>query len=100
MPVRPSDPEDEYFARQEFERRRQELEAARTREADAERERILAVARGRCPKCASPLVELHLRGIEVDRCSGCQGIWLDFGELDRLTEGESGLVGALRRVFK
>jgi hypothetical protein len=100
MPVRPSDQEEEYFARQEFERRRGELEAARNREAEAERERILAVARGRCPKCAAPLVELHLRGIEVDRCSGCQGIWLDVGELDRLTEGESGLVGALRRVFK
>jgi hypothetical protein len=100
MPVKPSDQEDEYFARQEFERRRRELDASRNREADAERERILAVARGRCPKCAAPLVELHLRGIEVDRCSGCQGIWLDVGELDRLTEGESGLVGALRRVFK
>jgi hypothetical protein len=100
MPVKPTDQEDEYFARQEFERRRREFDAARNREAEAERERILAVARGRCPKCAAPLVELHLRGIEVDRCSGCQGIWLDFGELDRLTEGESGLVGALRRVFK
>ena len=62
MPVKPSEQEEEYFARQEFERRKQALAEQESRAAEEERLRILAVARDRCPKCGAPLVAVPFRG--------------------------------------
>ena len=39
-----------------------------------------------CPRCHAELtVETH-KGIEVDRCPACGGMWLDYGELDQLED--------------
>lgn len=39
-----------------------------------------------CPRCKTELkVEDH-KGIEVDQCPQCQGMWLDYGELDQLED--------------
>jgi hypothetical protein len=39
----------------------------------------------KCPRCDGSELEERVRdGITVDRCSGCRGIWLDRGELERL----------------
>ena len=100
MPITPSESEEEYFARQEFERRKKALAETQNRDADAERQRILSVARGRCPKCAAPLVTITYRGVELDKCSGCEGLWFDTGELDRVLGQEaSGFLSGLKRIF-
>ncbi|MQF68779.1 hypothetical protein FIM12_00375 [SAR202 cluster bacterium AD-804-J14_MRT_500m] len=40
-----------------------------------------------CPRCKDTRLELtDLRGIEVDRCVVCRGIWLDHHELDELED--------------
>src|SRR5712691_1078421 len=44
----------------------------------------VAVTEFRCPKCGASLVEMHYKGIEIDKYSRCQGIWLDSGELERI----------------
>ena len=42
-----------------------------------------------CPRCEAPsLVELDRSGITIDRCERCRGIWLDRGELEKLTNRE------------
>ena len=99
MPVKPSEQEDEYFARQEFERRKKVLEDQAGRATEEERQRILAVARGRCPKCGAELVPVPFRGIELDKCSRCQGVWLDFGELDQVVADDKGFLGSVRKIF-
>jgi len=38
----------------------------------------------RCPKCRSDMDQIEYEGIEVDRCSICNGIWFDFGEIEQL----------------
>ncbi|MCA9688642.1 MAG: zf-TFIIB domain-containing protein [Myxococcales bacterium] len=59
-------------------------------------------ARGalRCPGCGAPMVTLAGDGgVELDRCDGCGGVWLDRGELERLTERpHSARVGRLDEV--
>ena len=30
-----------------------------------------------CPKCKSPMEQVEFGGVEVDRCTGCQGLWFD-----------------------
>ena len=99
MPVKPTEQEDEYFARQEFERRKRVLEEQEGRSTEEERLRILAIARGRCPKCGAELVPVSYRGIELDKCSRCQGVWLDFGELDQVVAEDKGFLGGVRKIF-
>ena len=42
----------------------------------------------RCPKCAAAMELLVVDGAEVDRCTVCEGIWFDAGELDWLAQDE------------
>ncbi len=40
-----------------------------------------------CPNCPdSALVMADRQGVEIDYCPRCRGVWLDRGELDKLTE--------------
>ncbi len=39
-----------------------------------------------CPKCQTDLMISDRQGIEIDFCPKCRGVWLDRGELDKITE--------------
>jgi ribosomal protein L32 len=98
--------EDEWFRKNEKEllkaartaREKREAERA-AREKDEERQRLRAAHFMKCPKCGHDLREETIAGVKVDRCSFCEGIYLDAGELDELflkKEGERrGLLGKL-----
>lgn len=38
----------------------------------------------RCPLCDVKMKEVERRGVMIDVCPECKGIWLDKGELERL----------------
>jgi hypothetical protein len=40
-----------------------------------------------CPGCARTMSVVRLKGVGVNICQGCGGLWLERGELLRLTEG-------------
>ena len=100
---RASASEEEYFARQEVERRREHaLKISRQRaQADqAERDRLKALHFMRCPKCGMALETLILQGVEIDRCRSCNGSWLDQGELEQLARREPALLQKLVGAFR
>ena len=39
-----------------------------------------------CPRCKAELMLERYKGIEVDRCTSCEGLWLDHPELDDLED--------------
>jgi Zn-finger nucleic acid-binding protein len=39
-----------------------------------------------CPVCDNAMITLELRGVEIDHCLDCGGIWLDAGELELLLD--------------
>ncbi|NOT53475.1 MAG: zf-TFIIB domain-containing protein [Deltaproteobacteria bacterium] len=43
----------------------------------------------RCPKCEATLEDMAFQEIQVERCTGCRGIWLDAGELEQITARET-----------
>ncbi|MEV0321341.1 zf-TFIIB domain-containing protein [Streptomyces sp. NPDC050658] len=45
-----------------------------------------------CPKCHAPMHTYNRNGVQIEQCSGCRGIFLDYGELESLTrlEGQWG----------
>ncbi|MGW0859189.1 TFIIB-type zinc ribbon-containing protein [Streptomyces sp. NPDC002690] len=42
-----------------------------------------------CPKCHAQMHTYNRNGVQIEQCSGCRGIFLDFGELEALTRLES-----------
>ena len=40
-----------------------------------------------CPDCQLELRQEEAKGVEIDRCLGCQGVWFDAGELQRVRKG-------------
>lgn len=41
----------------------------------------------RCAGCGQRMHPVRLRGVPLELCTGCGGVWLDAGELGRLSEG-------------
>jgi len=41
-----------------------------------------------CPKCAAEMRSYERNGIDLEQCTGCRGIFLDRGELERLIDAE------------
>ena len=37
-----------------------------------------------CPTCVKGLAELTLKGVQLDVCGNCHGVWFDHGELGKL----------------
>lgn len=42
-----------------------------------------------CPKCRAPMQTYNRNGVQIEQCSGCRGIFLDYGELETLSRLES-----------
>ena len=100
MPVKPSSPEDEYFARQEAELRRKMAAERQSRMQDEERQQQRDLHYMKCPKCGMQLEEIGFGDVRVDKCFNCEGLWLDKGELERIQTKEAGFMGRLLNVFR
>jgi Zn finger protein HypA/HybF involved in hydrogenase expression len=99
MVVKPSEKEEEYFARLEFERRKKVQEEKHRRLTEEEKKRVKELHHMRCPKCGMELIEIAYEGIKVDRCSECEGVWLDAGELEAVSKLEKTVLDKLLSVF-
>lgn len=42
-----------------------------------------------CPKCQAEMEKVTFAEIEVDRCTGCKGIWFDALEIEKLKKIKS-----------
>ncbi len=40
----------------------------------------------RCPKCGVAMAQIDYDGVEIDRCTACEGIWFDAGEVELLRD--------------
>ena len=100
MVWKPSEKEEEYFARMEFERRKklEEEKHGKLKEEDKKRQKELHYMR--CPKCGMELIEIDYKGVKVDKCSECEGVWLDAGELEAISKFEKTGLDKLFSVFK
>ena len=85
MPIKPSSKEEEYFAREEFERQRRLEEEKQAKMEAEEKEKLRELHFMHCPKCGNTLIEIEYKNILVDKCSSCEGIWLDAGELEAVS---------------
>ncbi len=100
MPNKPSGQEEEYFARLEFEKKKKAEVESHARMVEEEKHKLKELHFMHCPKCGMNLITIDYKGIAVDRCSGCDGIWLDAGELEAITRLEKSGLDKLFSLFK
>jgi len=100
MPIKPTEKEEEYFVRMEFARKKKIEMEHQEKLAAKEKERLKELHHMKCPKCGMNLVEIEYRSIKVDRCSACEGVWLDKGELKAVADLDKLLLDKLYSVFR
>ena len=98
---KPSDKEEEYFARQEYER----LKELAKKQAEQEEKKAAQERKElhymHCPKCGGDLVEIGYKEVNIDKCTLCEGIWLDAGELEQIiSQDDTSLMKCILKVFK
>jgi len=71
--------ENQYFYNEEKEK----IEKMRT---EAREKVIREYCRNRCPKCGEAIKALTFRGVPLDKCQGCGGVWLGPRDLQILSE--------------
>jgi hypothetical protein len=101
--VKPSQGEEEYFAREEAERKRALALKVKQEMAEADRKRLRDLHFMHCPKCGQAMQEVKLLGVDVDVCFACKGIFLDSGELETLRahgQTKQGIVTAILNWFR
>jgi hypothetical protein len=100
MPDKPSEREEEFIARQEYERLKIIEEEKHRNLAAEEKKKLKELHHMRCPKCGMELVAINYKNIEIDKCSECEGVWLDAGELEAVSKLETSSIDKLFSVFR
>ena len=101
--------EDDWFRANERQLLEEARKAREARDAErkagqdkSERERLKALHYLKCPKCGHDLKPQQLSGIEIDRCTFCEGFFVDAGELEQLflMREQSQRQGFLRKLLQ
>jgi hypothetical protein len=92
--------EEEYFIRLEFERAKKVEEELKKKMLEDERSSLKELHYMRCPKCGMQLVEIDYKGIKIDKCTVCNGVWLDHGELEAIVNLDKSVISRLLSGFK
>ncbi len=100
MVGKPSEREEEYFARLEFEKKKKSEEEKQKKMAEEEKKKLRDLHYMKCPKCGMELIEIDYREIKADRCSACEGVWLDAGELETVSGLEKTSLDRFFNIFK
>ena len=100
MVWKPSEKEEEYFVRMEFERKKKLEEEKHKKLAEEEKLSLKSLHFMKCLKCGMELIEVDYKNVRIDKCSECDGVWLDAGELEAVSNLEKTGLDKLFSVFK
>lgn len=97
---KPSEKEEEYFKKQEIERLKKLQEEKERQMKEEEKKKLKELHFMKCPKCGMDMQEIDYKGIKIDKCFSCEGIFLDKGELEEVIrkEGE-GILKKISKIF-
>ena len=79
-----SNPEDEYFHREDQERLRRLKEQQDAAKAEADKKALRELHLNHCGKCGTKMDTRLFRGVEIEVCPACNAVLLDPGELETL----------------
>ena len=99
-PQKPTNQEEEYFIKQEALKLRKLAIKARDEMVEEERKKLKDLHWMRCPKCGMKLEQITINSVQVDKCFACNGLYLDDGELEKITGRERGFFDVMRNAFE
>ena len=100
MVMKSREGEDERSALPELENKNK-TEEERQKKRDEKRKRQARVLHWmKCPKCGMDLIEIDYKHIKVDKCSHCDGIWFDVGEIAAMVKMDKTGLDKLFSDFK
>jgi hypothetical protein len=83
---KPSSAEDEYFAREDVEKKRKLAFQQAQLLSERQQEALKTLHFMKCPKCGFDLQPLKSDDLSIDTCFNCKGVWLDAGEMEQLKQ--------------
>lgn len=98
--VKPSHEEEEYFARQEIEKRKDLAEKIKAEMQAEDLEKLKQLHYNHCARCGFEMHPVIFKGVTIDKCPHCGGIFLDAGEVEQIIGKESGFIGSVLGLFK
>jgi RNA polymerase-binding transcription factor DksA len=102
--VKPSHTEDDYFSKEDAEKKRKLAHKVHRDMAVDEAKRLRDLHHGHCPSCGQGMHEVKLRGVPVDICFACNGIFLQAQDVEafqrQINEGRRGVVAAILNWLK
>jgi uncharacterized protein len=97
---KPSHEEEEYIARQEIEMRKTFAEKMRAQMQAAELEQLKKLHWMHCAKCGFEMHPVIFKGVTIEKCPNCGGIFMDAWELEQLAGKEGGFISNVLGLFK
>ena len=98
---KPSTIEDEYFVKEDAEKKRKIAQQVVKETAADEQRRLKDLHFMHCPKCGMEMHEVKYGPVDVDVCFACGGIFLDKGELEHVVTKETkGVMSSILNWFK
>ena len=95
-----SNPEEEYFKRQELQRLAAMRASQEKQDLAAALEERKELHYNRCGRCGDEMQPKIFQGVEIDICPSCGAVLLDPGELEELAgEDSSGVIGNIANFF-
>ena len=93
----PTRSEDEYFVKQDAELIKAERARLDQERANLERKSHYM----KCPKCGLELKEITFKGVSIDKCFHCGGMWFDDQEFETLVGHEqTNIFSSIVNVFR
>ncbi len=96
----PSIKEEEYFTRLTLENKRKADAEKLLRREEHEKIQLKELHYMRCPKCGMKLSEVDHKDVKIDKCSHCNGVWLDAGELEVISKLDQSVLHAVFDIFR
>ena len=93
-------PEEEYFARENLAKTKKLATEKHNKLAAEEKEQLKKLHWMHCPKDGSELQEILFRGINIDKCFTCGGVFLDAAEFEKVAGQESHLFSSVLSLFE
>jgi len=98
--IKPSQTEEEYFARVEAEKKKKLAEDFKKKLSHEQQKKLKDLHWMHCPKCGMELHAIPFKGIVIDKCFHCRGVFLDGGELEKVAGEEGGFLHSVLSLFK
>lgn len=98
--TKPGKTEEEYFSQRDLENLKKIAQQKRGEMQAAELTQLKETHYGRCARCGMPMEQLVFKGVSIDKCFHCGGVFLDNGELEKLAGNESHFWERVTEIFK